>query len=319
MKKVTAFAPATVANLSVGFDILGLAVGAAGDEVTLTRADRPVVEIESADFLGAQVPAAPLPTDPAKNTATAGLLRLIADRKLPFGFRVAIRKGIALSSGMGGSAASAVAAIVAANEFLGKNAMLSEAELIQYAMIGEAVASGARHADNLAPCLLGGLTLVRAIEPLDAVRIAYPEFLRCVLVHPGVAVHTREARALLKPEVALADHVRQSANLAGFLAGCYTEDRALIARSLEDVLIEPQRARLIPSFSKVKRAALEAGALGCGISGSGPSMFALVDSAPKGEAVLSAMAEAFKAGGTSKVDAWSCAIEPRGARVTRRE
>lgn len=316
MKKVTAFAPATVANLSVGFDILGLATSAAGDEVTVSRTDRPVVEIESVELAKG---GATLPADPAKNTATAGLIRLIADRKLSFGFRVAIRKGIALGSGMGGSAASAVAAIVAANEFLGQNAALSQTELIEYAVTGEAVASGARHADNVAPCLLGGLTLVRALEPIDVVRIAYPEFLRCVLVHPGIAVHTREARAILKREIALSDHVRQSANLAGFLAGCYTKDRSLIARSLEDVLIEPQRAKLIPSFAGVKHAALGAGALGCGISGSGPAVFALVDSAKKGEAVLNAMTAAFKTGGISEADGWSCAIEPRGARVTGRE
>ena len=212
-----------------------------------------------------------LPTDPEKNTATAGLLALLRERKLKYGFRVSIEKGIPLSSGMGGSAASAVAGVVAANELLDDK--LSNSELLRYALVGEAVASGTVHADNVAPSLLGGLVLVRSAEAQDIVQLPSPNLV-CVLVHPDLQVSTREARKILKPDIALGAHVRQSSRLAGFMAGCFSGDIELIARCLEDEIIEPQRARLIRGFENVKKAALQSGAIGCSISGSGPSVFA---------------------------------------------
>ncbi len=307
MRKATVFAPATVANVAVGFDCLGFAVACAGDLVTVERVERPGVELAGAKGLEG------LPRDAAANTATAGLLRLCADLGLPFGFRVSIEKGIAVGSGMGGSAASAVGGVVAANALL--DSPLPPEVLLPYALVGEAVASGGKHADNVAPCLLGGLQLVRSVDPLDVVALPVPPALHCVLVHPSVRVETQQARALLRQELPLRTHVQQSANLAAFVAACARGDWALLGRACRDVLIEPQRAHLIPGFAAVQRAALEQGALACSISGSGPSVFALVGSPDTGERVKRAMVHAFGQAGLSDVRAWVTALSERGAEV----
>ncbi|MCM2278863.1 MAG: homoserine kinase [Oligoflexia bacterium] len=308
--RAAAFAPATVANVGVGFDILGFAIDGLGDRVTVSRtpfAGR--VEIEGV--------AAPqgmdIPADPARNTATAGLLHLAEELAVPHGFRVRIEKGIPLGSGMGGSAASAVAGVVAANALLDRP--LPREKLLHYALIGEAVASGSIHGDNVAPCLLGGLMLVRSVAEgaEDVVPLPVPAELRCVVVHPGFRLDTREARAALAPDVPLKRHVAQSANLAGLLAGLYRSDLALVGRSLADVLIEPQRARLIPGFEAVKRAALGAGALGCSISGAGPSVFAWVDSEAVAKRAKEEMSRAFEAAGAQSVRAWISPIRAAGA------
>ena len=306
MKKTsaTAFAPATVANVAVGFDILGFAVEGVGDSVTVERTEtgkdsREVIVNGSPGF----------PLDPEKNTATAGLLQLIRDRDLTHGFRVFIKKGIPLSSGMGGSAASAVAGILAANELLDKK--LSSNELLRYALVGEAVASGAVHADNVAPCLLGGLVLIKSAEPPDIISIPSPDLL-CVLVHPDLQVSTREARGILKPELSLKTHVRQTSHLAGFVAACFNGDQKLLARSFEDLVIEPQRAGLIRGFHSVKAVALSAGAIGCSISGSGPSVFAWAKK-ETAESVAKAMVRAFNDSGIAKVESWISPMPSKGA------
>lgn len=268
--QATAFAPASIGNVGVGFDILGLAISGAGDTVTIRRTSAPTVHIEA--ILGADVP---LPKDPAKNTATAGLMRLIEDKALDFGFALTIRKGIAMGSGMGGSAASAAAALKAASGLLSSCGItLSDQELFDYALIGEAVASGAAHGDNLAPALFGGLQLVTGHDPIRRRRIPTPKGLSCALVHPHMQLETRQARAVLARPYALNTIVAQSERLAEFLAGCYSDDLEAIAASLGDELIEPLRAPLIPGFYQVKEAALSLGALGCTISGAGPSVFA---------------------------------------------
>lgn len=306
---VSAFAPATVGNVGVGFDLLGHALDAAGDTVTVRRTREPGVRIADAGAPG-------LPAEAGANTAGAGLLRLVADLRLPFGFEVGVEKGIPLGSGMGGSAASAAAAVVAASALL--DTPLTLPQLLEYGMHGEAAATGSYHADNLAPCILGGLVLVRGEARPEVVRIPVPAELRCVLVHPALRVDTREARRVLPATVPLGLHVRQSGNLAAVVAGCYAGDLDLIASALDDMMIEPHRARLVPGFEQVKRAALRAGALGCSLSGSGPAVFAWCAGDAVAGAARTAMIEAFQGAG---VDArgWVSPVDAPGARLVARE
>lgn len=303
----TAFAPATVGNVAVGFDILGFAIDSLGDTVTVHRTEHPSVTLGEVSGVVTD-----LPSGADENTATVGLVQLIADLGLPFGFRVDIEKGIPLGSGMGGSAASAVAAIVAANALLERP--LSQTELLGYALLGESVASGDVHGDNVTPSLCGGLTLTRSLEPIDIVEIPVPDEICCVLVRPEHRIDTRSARQVIPKHLPLATFVHQSANLAGFIAGCYMGDTDLIRRSLQDLLIEPHRAPLIPGFSKVRQAALDNGALGCSISGAGPSLFAWVRNPADGEAVRDAMIAAF-AHEKIASNAWISSLRSAGARV----
>ncbi|HEX7315092.1 MAG TPA: homoserine kinase [Pyrinomonadaceae bacterium] len=313
MRSAVAFAPATVSNVAVGFDILGYAVEAAGDEVTVTLTEEESARVvEIVDATGTLAPGA-ISLDPARNTATVGLIKLLEDLRPGFGFDVHVRKGIALGSGMGGSAASAVAALVAANSLLERP--LPKEALLPYALAAERVASGASHPDNAAPSLFGGLTLIVSTDPVRCVRLPVPRGLLTVLVRPHVRVDTRDSRAVLQPTVPLADHVRQSAQLAGLVAACFRDDLELLKNCLEDVLIEPQRAALIPGFARVKAAALEACALGASISGSGPTVFALVDSDETAARVRAAMVEAFRSSGVGEVDSWVSSVSEEGARV----
>lgn len=313
MRGAAAFAPATVSNVAVGFDILGFAVEAAGDEVAVTPTREPSVRVVELSDATGTLPDGAISLDPAQNTATVGLIKLLEDLRPGFGFDVRVRKGIALGSGMGGSAASAVAALVAANSLLERP--LPKEALLPYALAAEAVACGASHPDNAAPSLFGGLTLIVSTAPLRCVRLPVPRGLLAVLVHPHVRLDTRDSRAVLKPHVPLADHVRQSARLAGLVVGCYTDDLGLLGDCLEDIVIEPQRAALIPGFAGVKSAALEAGALGASISGSGPSVFALVDSVETAARVREVMVGEFKSSGVGEVDSWVSPVSCEGARV----
>jgi homoserine kinase len=306
-RSATAFAPASVGNVAVGFDVLGHAMDAVGDRVTVTRTDEPGIRIVSVEGI-----AGPLPEEPGDNTATAGLVRLTADRGLAFGFDVSIRKGIPLGSGMGGSASSAVAGIVAASAVL--DVPLTPEEMFGYAMVGEAVASGAMHGDNVAPILLGGLRLVRAHDPPDLVHIPVPASVRCVLVRPDMRLDTRTARAVLPREIPLGLHVHQSAGLAALVAGCFMGDLALIRRSLADAVVEPARAPLVPGFHAVQRAARDAGALGCSISGAGPSLFAWCDGDAAAGDVLQAMKTAFWRAGLQS-QGWISPVDCPGARI----
>ncbi|MFZ0008538.1 MAG: homoserine kinase [Steroidobacteraceae bacterium] len=304
--RATAFAPASVGNVAIGFDILGFSVEALGDRVTVMRRGAPGVEIQEVRGIAGELPRAA-----ADNTAGRALLALAEVARPDFGFTVEIDKGIPLGSGLGGSAASAVAAVVAANALLA--APLERLELLKCAIAGEAVASGARHADNIAPSLFGGLVLTVGIDQPRVKRIPVPHDMRAVIVHPHMFLATSEARAILKRSVELSDFVWQTAHLAGFIAGCYTQDLDMIRASFEDVVIEPQRQALIPGFPEVRRAAMEAGAIGCSISGAGPSMFAW---APSGvaAAVLAAMQRAFAARQLD-TDAWVDALGTDGARL----
>jgi homoserine kinase len=302
----TAFAPASVGNVAVGFDILGQSVAALGDRVRVSRRAEQGVVIRSITGVVQD-----LPLVAEKNTAGMAALALQKELALPFGFELEIEKGIPLGSGLGGSAASAVAAVVAAAALVERP--LDRTQLLKFAMQGEAVASGSVHVDNIAPSLFGGLVLTVGIDNPHVKQIPVPPSVRCVLVHPHMVLATREARAILKKTVDLSDVIWQQANLAGFLAGCYTSDLPLIRESLLDVVIEPQRQVLIPGFAEVKQGALSAGALGCSISGAGPTVFAWAE-AKDAEQVRANMVSAFRKHGL-ETDSWVSTIDRQGARV----
>ena len=299
-----AFSPASVGNVGVGFDILGHVIQGAGDTVTARRIDEPEVRI--AAIRGTTVD---LPLDAPGNTAGAALIAMREALALPYGFEIEIDKGIALGSGMGGSAASCVAALVAANALL--DAPLSREALYPFALVGEAVASGGRHGDNLGPMLLGGLVLATA-EHL--VKVPVPATWHSLLVHPEAVLETRRARAALQGAYQLKEFVAQSANLALVLAGCHAGDAALVRAGLNDVLIEPRRSPLIVGFDAAKRAALDAGAMGASISGAGPSVFAWFEDRASAEAVAPAVQVAFAQAGFES-QAWVSAIDAPGAVV----
>jgi len=265
MKKVKISAPATVANLVCGFDILGMALNDPNDIMEVSLLDEPVIRIKHADNYD-------LPVEPAKNVAGAALLALLEACDDKIGFEVVINKYIKPGSGLGSSAASSAGAVVAANHLLGN--IFSKEDLVRFAMNGEKVASGVKHADNLAPCIYGGVTLIRAILPRDIIPLSAPP-LHVTVVHPQIEVKTSDARQILRKEVQLKNAIMQWGNIAGLVTGFLKSDYALIGRSLEDVIIEPVRSILIPGFDEVKMNSKEAGALGGGISGSGPSIFML--------------------------------------------
>ena len=308
MRTATAFAPATVGNVGVGFDLLGHAMVSVGDRVTVTRLERRTVVVHCDSMT--------VPEDPATNTASAGLLRLIQDLNLSFGFDVVLEKGIPLGSGMGGSAASAAGAILAASRLLDEP--ISETELLRYGMIGESVATGSFHPDNLAPCLLGSLVLALGKDPLEVIRIPVPEALHCVVVHPKLRLDTRDARAVLPSHVRVPDFVTQAGMLAGVIAGCYTNDLGLVGRWLQDMIVEPHRGPLVKGFANVKDAALDGGALGCSLSGSGPSLFAWCDGKAAGERVRDRMVAAFAESGVES-RGWVSPVSAPGARIEHEE
>lgn len=296
----TAYAPASIGNVAVGYDVLGCVFPAVGDWVHVRRTEAPGVRVEAITGVVTD-----LPHDPTQNTASVALQRLLDEQALPFGLAISIEKGIPLGSGMGGSAASAVAAVKAASALL--EAPLAPAALFRYALAGEAVASGAQHGDNVAPSLFGGLVLTRALDPPDIVSIPVPPGIRCVLVRPHMQIQTRDARRIIPDTVPMATTVQHAANLAGLVAGCFREDLALIRRAFDDVLIEPHRAGLIPGFRAVQVAAREAGALGCSIAGAGPSVFAWCPDASTASDVQAAMVAAFDEAGLA-TDAWCAEI-----------
>jgi len=295
----TSFAPASVGNVAIGFDILGFSIDALGDRATVRRTSERGVQVRAIRGVVRD-----LPMEAAKNTAGRALIAMQEALNLDFGFELELDKGIPLASGLGGSAASAVAAVVAANAL--RPAPRSQLELLQYAMQGEAVASGSMHVDNIAPSLYGGLVLTVGIDHPRVKQIPVPSAIRAVIVHPHMFLSTRQARAILKDSVKLADFVWQTANLAGFISGCYTNDLDMLRESFEDVVIEPQRAALIPGFADVRRAAMAAGAMGCSISGAGPTLFALCLEA-RARAVGEAMVAEF-ARNQLQADQWTDAI-----------
>ncbi len=304
-----AFAPATVANVISGFDIFGLAVEEPGDEVVARWHETPGVSIASITGDGGKLPRAS-----GANTAGAAARALLDSLGACHGVALEIHKRMPLGSGLGSSAASAVAAVVAVNALLGEP--LSRRELLPFALAGERVSCGGEsaHADNVAPALLGGFVLIRGYDPLDVIPLPAPARLWVALAHPDLVVRTRDARAALPEMVPLRQAVTQWGNAAGLVAGLFLDDEALIARSLRDVIVEPARAPLIPGYAEVRRAALDAGALGCGVSGAAPSMFALTTSRAAAGAAGQAMAAAFGRAGLSAT-IYVSPINREGARV----
>ncbi len=282
-KTVTVQSPGTIANLVCGFDILGLALNQPYDCLTLRLTDRPAVTIWNKDDFG-------LPVDPARNVSGVVLLSIMENLNNGIGFELISEKKIKPGSGIGSSAASAAGAAMAANMLLGN--IYSKEDLVQFAMNGEKLASGVKHADNIAPCIYGGITLVRSIFPLDIVSIPAPE-LFVTVVHPQIEVKTADARQILKKEILLKNAIRQWGNVAGLVAGFFKNDHALISRSLEDVVIEPLRSILIPGFDEVKQLSKAAGSLGGGISGSGPSIFMLSATQQVANEVANLMSEVY--------------------------
>lgn len=278
-KRIRVFAPATVANVVCGFDILGFAVDAPGDEVVMTLDDRPGVRLNKITGDGGL-----LPRDPMKNTVSATVIDYLQKAgEHQTGVTISLHKKMPIGSGMGSSAASTVAGLFAINQLMG--APLSPEELLPYALAGEKLACGQGHADNVAPSLLGGFVLVRSYNPLDVISLPTPKELVCTLIHPHIEIQTRDARKIIRQQIMLKDAIVQWGNIAGLVSGLYREDYELIGRSMEDILIEPSRAILIPEFYNLKAIALQLGALGFGISGSGPAVFALSRGKEKAEEI----------------------------------
>lgn len=301
-KKVIIHSPGTVANLVCGFDILGLALHEPYDIMEMRLRDEPGVVIHNRDEYG-------LPTQPEKNVAGVVLLSILEKTGGGKGFEITIEKRIKPGSGIGSSAASAAGAAVGANHLLGN--IFSTSELVQFAMNGEKLASGVKHADNIAPCILGGISLIRSIHPLDIVSIPAPE-MYVTVVHPQIEVRTSDARQILRQQVLLKDAIRQWGNIAGLVTGFLKNDFELIGRSLEDVIIEPVRSILIPGFDEVKSRCREAGALGGGISGSGPSLFMLSRDHATALQVEKAMKEVYDRVGIA-YHTYVTKINPKGA------
>jgi homoserine kinase len=275
------FAPASIGNVGIGFDVLGLCLEKPGDEIIIKPSRTPGVTISK--ITGGKT----LPLDPAKNTAGVAAQAVLNHLKTNIGVDLEIRKKMPSGSGLGSSAASAVAGAMAVNEFL--DCPLTKKELLPFAMQGEELVSGAYHADNVAPSLLGGLILIRDNQTLDMNRIYTPKGLYLTLVYPHVEILTVDSRAVLSDSVPLKVAIQQSANLSNFILGMINSDFGLIARSLDDVMIEPQRAKLIPNFYEIKAAAMKAGAMGCSISGAGPTIFAMSENSLAAENIEIAM------------------------------
>ena len=307
MENVTAFAPATVSNVACGFDVLGFALHAPGDEVTAQPAESGVrINAISGDQDR-------LPRDAAKNTAgiaARALLNVLGERR---GVALTIRKGLPLSSGLGGSAASAVAAVVAVDALF--NARTPLETLMACAFEGERVGAGSAHGDNIGPAVYGGFVLVRDPNPPDVIRLPVPEGLTAVVVHPDLEIETARAREMLGRTVALGDAIREWANLGAFVDALHRSDFDLMSRSLVDTIAEPRRASLGPGLAEIKRAAADAGALGCSLSGSGPSLFALCRDATSAKAVAAAMGDAVAQHIGGETRTYVSAIAERGARV----
>lgn len=282
--EIKLFCPATIANLSCGFDVMGLCLDGIGDEMIIRKSSVKgirITKIEGAD----------LPLETEKNVAGVAGLALLNVLQLDYGFEIEIYKKIKAGSGIGSSSASAAGAVFGINELIGSP--FSRKDLVQFAMQGEVLASGSAHADNVAPALCGGFTIVRSSNPLDIIRIESPSELYATVIHPQIELKTSEMRAVLQPMVSLKSAITQWGNVAGLVAGLYTSDYNLIGRSLHDDIVEPLRGKFIPHFDQVKQAALDHGALGSGISGSGPSIFALSKGIDNARKVAEAMRDIF--------------------------
>lgn len=284
MNEIKIFCPATIANLSCGFDVLGLCLDNVGDEMIIRKSDQKGIRITK--LVGAD-----LPLETEKNVAGVAALAMLEALNSDAGFDIEIYKNIKAGSGIGSSAASAAGAVYGINALLGNPFAIKD--LVQFAMQGEKLACGNAHADNVAPALLGGFTLVRSYSPLDIIKIESPSELYATVVHPQIELKTSDARSVLKQTVSLKSAIMQWGNVGGLIAGLYTKDYDLIGRSLHDEIVEPLRSVLIPGFDLIKKTALENGALGSGISGSGPSIFALSKGRDTADKIAKAMSAVY--------------------------
>ncbi len=309
-RSVTAFAPGSVANVGCGFDIMGFAISGTGDSVTVSISEDG--EYEKIVMSGAYGDL--IPSDRLKNTAGVAVdAYLKATGNSSVRTVIALEKNMPLGSGMGSSAASSAAAVFAVNKLFGD--LLTTKDLIPFAMEGERIACGTAHADNAAPSLLGGFVLIRSYNPLDIIQITCPDELYCAVIHPHIELKTSDSRRILKRDIPISDVIRQSANAAGFMVGLIRSDYDLLGRSVHDLLAEPKRTQLIPGFESARHSAMQAGAIGCGISGSGPSMFALC----RGEASALKVAEAISGGFSGaglKTDSFISTLNAPGAHIT---
>jgi homoserine kinase len=285
MEEIKVFCPATIANVSCGFDVLGLALDSVGDEMVVRKI--PEKEIRITKIIGQD-----LPLETEKNVSGVAGLALLEKSDYEGGFEIEIDKRIKPGSGIGSSAASSAGAVWAMNELLGRP--FSKLELVQFAMEGEKLASDVAHADNVAPAIYGGFTLVRSYAPLDIVPIPTPDELFATVIHPQIEIKTSDSRKILKTTISLEKGIKQWGNLGGLVAGLFQNDYDLIGRSLEDHIVEPIRSILIPAFDDIKTNAVDAGALGCGISGSGPSIFALSQGENTAQNVAKSMEETYQ-------------------------
>ncbi len=285
--EIRVFAPATVSNIGCGFDILGFAVDQPGDEIILRKAELPGVKIKK--ITGDQ---GKLPYDAELNTAGLPLINMMKKYHFEKGFELEIHKKMPMNSGLGSSAASAVAAVFACNELMQLN--LAKNELLDFALEGERISSGSIHADNVAPCLFGGFVLIKSYDPVEVVQIPFPENLFCTVIHPRIEIKTKEARAMMPENIPLKNAITQWGNVAGLIAGLFKNDLKLICDSIKDVVAEPVRAKLIPRYYDIKNAAFDGGAIACNISGSGPSIFALSDSEESAVKISEAMRNVLK-------------------------
>ena len=305
---ISVYAPGSVSNVACGFDTLGFALDEPGDIVSASASKEAGVTIAAIHGDGGR-----LPLDPERNTASAAVLALLRRLETIRGVTLTIQKGLPLASGIGSSGASAVAAVVAVNELLGRPAPITM--LLECAMAGEQAGCGAIHPDNVSPSLFGGFILARTAQPPDIVRLPVPKGLACAVLHPHIEIETGAARKLIGDQVPLKDATRQWANVGALVAALYSNDLGLLSRSLVDHIAEPKRAALVPGFAEVKAAALAAGALGSSLSGSGPSIFALTESLEKAHAAGAAMQRAFSAQSEVATDVWVCPVGRQGARV----
>ena len=307
---IAVYAPGSVSNVACGFDVMGFALDEPGDIVVVEPQEAPGVAITAIHGDDGR-----LTRDPRKNTASAAVLALLQRLETIRGVSLTIHKGLPLASGIGSSGASAVAAVVAVNELFGRPAPMDL--LLECAMAGEQAGCGSIHPDNVTPSLYGGFILARSAQPPDIVRLPVPDGLACAVLHPHMEVETGAARRLLGDQVLLNDATRQWANVGALVAALYTSDLALLSRSLVDSIAEPKRASLIPGLAAVKAAATRAGALGCSLSGSGPSIFALAASIEIARAAGEAMKRAFDGNSAVGSDLWVCPVGRQGARVVK--
>jgi len=306
MQEIRLFCPATIANLSCGFDVMGLCMDTIGDEMIIRKSEEKGIRI-------AKITGADLPMEPEKNVAGVAALALLEKLNVDYGFEIEIYKKIKAGSGIGSSSASAAGAVFGMNALAGSP--FSRQELIQFAMQGEILASGSAHADNVAPALLGGFTLVRACDPLlDIVRIESPTELYVTVLHPQIELKTSEMRAVLQDMIPLKNAIRQWGNVGALVSGLHTSDYDLIGRSLHDEIVEPLRGKFIPNFPAIKKAAIDNGALGSGISGSGPSIFALCKGFETAQKVAISMSKIFD-GSDVKYEVHMSKINPEGVRI----